>query len=167
MRGLVPLLILALLAGCASAPQDSADWQFEGKVSLSAAGETQVAAISWVQTDEHSSIRLSGPVGMGAVRIQVDGASMEIVSGEGTRLIPLDAPVEVDGRHLILPWRAMAMWVRGLTETGQPIPREGWIAGEWQIRVLRRGEAGPRLVSIQHPTASLRLSVSKWLISGR
>lgn len=166
MSAVARLLLLLALAGCSTTPVDTpADWELQGKVSLQAGGETRVASLTWQQTGELSDIRLSGPAGMGAVDIEVNATEMRIISSEGARVVPLGQPILVDGRSLVLPWDAMANWVRGVSSAGSPIPPGGVTEDGWQIEILRSGSTGPRLLSLRHPVATLRLAISKWTVS--
>ncbi len=164
MRSLLLILVLLWLSACASLPSvpELPDWAFEGKVSLRMDRQTEVANIRWTQRGEQSLIRLSGPIGLGAVDIEADSLSMTISTAEGTRVIPAGEPLDVDGKALVLPWRAMSSWVRGQTLDNLAIPDQGLDQDGWVVRILRRGATGPSLMTFEHQRVALRLSISQW-----
>jgi outer membrane lipoprotein LolB len=79
-----PILILAVLAGCAARPplapppatpwahrlavlQQAAAWQLEGRAAVAVGTQGWQASLQWRQTGDDSEVHLAGPLGVGAL----------------------------------------------------------------------------------------------------
>ena len=109
---------LLLLAGCATSPERYLDnnaehWQLKGKIGLWHGAKKESAAIDWQQCSADSlHIRLSGPLGSGAIELFADqnGASLS-QNGETRRADNIES-LAADAQWP-LPVNALRLWVRG------------------------------------------------------
>jgi len=111
-------LCLLILAGCASSPERYPDnsaehWQLKGKIGLWHGDKKESATIDWQQCSANSlHIRLSGPLGSGAIELVADqhGASLS-QNGETQRADNIESLAAQ--AQWPLPVKALRRWVRG------------------------------------------------------
>jgi outer membrane lipoprotein LolB len=155
-RGGLVIALAVGLSACATAPiqspatafkQHQQDllaidaWQVEGKIGLRENGRGSSAAVSWQQQQDHYSLRLSGPLGIGTVLVDGSDAGVEVHSKDGVfaAATPEALLAELTGWHI--PITALRYWARGLPAPGMPVVGQkvdaGRIAslqqGGWQI----------------------------------
>lgn len=132
---LVPALVL-LLAGCAGlGPQESIEgpgnkqdwtthkariseidgWQIRGKIGIRAPQDSGSGTLFWLQRQDYFDIRLSGPLGRGATRLngRPNAVALE-VAGQGR--FEAESPEALVESQLgwRLPVSNLLWWVRGL-----------------------------------------------------
>jgi len=130
-----------------------------GKLSVSYDGETRVVTMDWLQAGDDSEISLKGPFGTGRALVSVTRDEIWLDTGNDRQRFDPGEAMALDDRSLYLPWRLLSYWVRGISgPSGSPIP-DTYREGEWQIRVIRRGDFGPELMAFEHPDIALRLRV--------
>lgn len=93
------LAVMALLASCATAPRPpdtlldvaaqrefiaSLDsYRFEGRVAVAAGSEGFNASLGWTQAGSGSTVRLTGPLGAGSLRVHFDDDQLRVESSRG------------------------------------------------------------------------------------
>ncbi|AMO69510.1 outer membrane lipoprotein LolB [gamma proteobacterium BDW918] len=115
---LAVIAALTILTGCAASPeryQDSSaeQWQLKGKIGLWHGDKKESATIDWQQCSADSMhIRLSGPLGSGAIELfaDSDGASLS-QNGETRRAASIESLAAQ--AQWPLPVDALRLWVRG------------------------------------------------------
>ena len=82
-------LILGLtlvLASCTSVQQaknvPAESWRMTGKLVLQTPAASRVLGIAWIQTDDQSDIRLSGPLGVGVATIAAGPDEVIVDTGD-------------------------------------------------------------------------------------
>lgn len=90
-------------------------WQLRGKIGLKVDGRPRSAILNWKQTGAEFSIRLSGPFGMGAVRIENSGDQVRLLQA-GKPPISADSADQLlnEVTGLNAPLDNIRYWVRGL-----------------------------------------------------
>ena len=114
---LAVIAALIILTGCAASPeryQDSSaeQWQLKGKIGLWHGDKKESATIDWQQCSADSMhIRLSGPLGSGAIELfaDSDGASLS-QNGETRRAASIESLAAQ--AQWPLPVDALRLWVR-------------------------------------------------------
>lgn len=100
-------------------PLDS--WTLQGKLGVRAPTESGSGTVLWLQQQEQYDIRLSGPLGRGATRIQGNdhGVTLDIAGQPPVSASSAEALLEqqVGWR---LPVEHLLWWVRGLPAPGSP-----------------------------------------------
>ena len=136
VRTFVTLLLLALLAGCASTSRQEAvegqgnaaqwqahkkriaaldGWQIDGKVGIRAPKDSGSGTLYWLQRQDYYDIRLSGPLGRGAARLtgRPGDVSLEVANqGRYQAATPEELLEQQLGWKL--PVSHLSWWVRGL-----------------------------------------------------
>lgn len=186
------MAMLALLAGCVSAPsrpplladtgaqsvREAAlaaqpDWGFRGRVALSQGGNGGNAGIRWRQHGSDFEIELSAPVTRQSWRLRSEAGRMSLEGLEGGRREGGDAEallLEATGWRI--PVTALSAWARGARGPGpselgmDPAGRPAQLAQDgWTIEYLD-WFAGtpplPRKLYARKADASVRLVVEEW-----
>jgi len=142
MRTLTVFLLATTLAACSSLHQKETlelggdpqawkhhrqqvepiqSWELQGKLGVRAPQESGSGTLFWLQRNDYYDIRLSGPMGRGATRIQGDDKQTTLeVAGR--------APVSAESAEALLEqqigWRLpvehLLWWVRGLPAPDAP-----------------------------------------------
>lgn len=103
----------------AVAPLDS--WTLQGKLGVRAPNESGSGTVLWLQEQDHYDIRLSGPLGRGATRIQGSdhGVTLDIAGRPTLSASSAEALLEqqIGWR---LPVEHLLWWVRGLPAPHSP-----------------------------------------------
>jgi outer membrane lipoprotein LolB len=127
--------MLALLAGCATVEQiepTSAgwtthreqlaalqQWTASGKLALRTANSSDSASMVWQQQQQHSYLQLSGPLGMGATTLEMDGDQLTIRQGDEHTVLDISTPEAIlDNTGWDLPLPALSYWLKGLPSPG-------------------------------------------------
>lgn len=100
-------------------PLDS--WTLQGKLGVRAPTESGSGTVLWLQQQEQYDIRLSGPLGRGATRIQGNDRGVTLdIAGQP----PVSAPSAEALLEQQVGWRLpvehLLWWVRGLPAPGSP-----------------------------------------------
>jgi len=190
----VALLLATLLVGCASIPRPAGDtaaalaalvqreaqagadpdWQFSGRIAVSAAGHGGSGRVDWQQWGEDLAIQVSAPVTRRSWRLRrIDG---------WTRLDGLDeGPLQgADAEQLLrqsvgweVPLAQMSRWVRGLRARGaarvsfaadglpERIEQDGWTV-QYRGWTQYAGRPLPVRVFARRGDASVRLAIDNW-----
>ncbi|KFL37151.1 lipoprotein insertase outer membrane protein LolB [Arenimonas donghaensis] len=192
-RWCIPAALVVAVAACAPAPvrtrvdagllaaqaaHEAAllaqpDWQLQGRLAVSAAGEGGSGRIDWVQHGEDFDIRLSAPVTRASWRLQGGPGQARLEGLDGGPLAGSDArELLAQATGWDIPVQALAYWVRGsrapgpaqieFGPEGRPalIVQQGWTVEyrDWTTDAAPR----PRRVFARRDEASVRLAVDAW-----
>lgn len=156
--------------------QQQRDFALRGRVALAAADQGFAAGVRWVQRGAAAQIRLDGPLGMGAVTIETDGAALRVTTGRGERLDGEAARLELERQlGFALPLDALRYWVRGLPmpdvpatewlEEGRPrlarLEQQGWTV-EYLEYQPAPAEHRPRRLAASATGARVRMLIESW-----
>lgn len=127
------LVLVALLAGCASQPPSSGQsrelgvwkaqlerrqaldaWSLAGKVGLRTRNGAESANINWQQRPDTYRILISGPFGAGRTLLTGSPAGVTLVNGEGRFQAGTPEALMEQQLGWSLPVSALDYWVRGL-----------------------------------------------------
>lgn len=188
-RSLRLLWLAMLLTGCAalrpSTPQAPvslehlAQWEARGRIGVSGPEGGGSGSFLWHQQEDRADVQIRGPVGLGSVRLQVQGApaepQLELQTGDGSRLQSRAAWVELETRlGASLPAGHLRYWLLGLAAPGE----HRWICGTdgeialeqqgWRIVYQRfSNELGARLpvrLLATSGAARVRIVVDRWVL---
>ena len=130
------LVSAILLTGCQSMPKPSVDtsagwvradgrfaarikaseslshWRYSAKASIKAQGKTDQFNLDWRFAQGAHSIRIFGPLGVGAVRLDYDGREARLSDNDGVKYVgPDPASLLRDITGLNLPINALQYWL--------------------------------------------------------
>jgi outer membrane lipoprotein LolB len=189
-------LLLLALCGCALRPvteappplpsnwlerrellQQQRDFSLRGRVAVAAGERGFLASLRWVQQGEQAQIRLDGPLGLGALAIETDGAALLVTTARGERLDGEAARTELERQlGFALPLDSLRYWVQGLPspaapaaeslEAGQPrlarLEQLGWTVDYSEYQPAP-AEHRPRRLVANNAGARVRLLIESWL----
>ncbi|MGB5628731.1 MAG: lipoprotein insertase outer membrane protein LolB [Woeseiaceae bacterium] len=135
----LPPVVLALLAGCATVPEnvnlpdiESWDmrtavlgeiehWEFKGRIAVKADDDGFNGKFDWAQQGDVFSATVAGPLGMGSVLIEGDGRVISLTDKEGVQTVLQDAELELRWRYgWTIPVASLRYWALGIPNPGQP-----------------------------------------------
>jgi outer membrane biogenesis lipoprotein LolB len=161
--------LLVFLTSCASIPADDekATWRMSGKLSVRAAGQSQVMNIEWLQQGERSAIELFGPFRLKLAKIVADGDEITVRTRQGEFHYSEDSRLDLtENIEIQLPWQAMAHWVRGKNDVdAEEIGEGGYQFGNWFVQVPERDNEGPKLVTLNYPDIDVKLKIVSWIFN--
>ena len=191
-HGLAAALLLFTLAGCATqtgvglpelpdweARRDTlallSEWEFRGRIGVSAGEEGFNGKLSWWQHDDVFLARVSGPLGVGTVKIQGDERQVAVTDEDGEVTEMRDAETELYRRYgWTIPVTSLRYWALGIPDPSSPartsfddhgqltrLEQRNWIV---EIDEYREGggQPMPRRMSATHRDTRVRLVIDDW-----
>ena len=187
----VPLLAVSLLlAGCVSAPprpttppvatdlQTLQSWQASGRLGVSGASSGGSGSFEWQQQGDKADVKIRGPVGIGSVRLQVEGAAVDprvrLQTSDGKTLEAQAAWDELEARlGAPVPAGNLRFWMLGIAAPGDHVWHE---VGADGVKTLEQGgwridyqsysdQAGahvPMKMRATSGAARVRIVVDRW-----
>lgn len=170
--------ILLMLTACGGGIQPGIDdqrrWQLSGKIGLRAPNLAESAYLNWRQCGDRYSIRLSGPLGQTAARIEGRGEQLTV------RIEDRDPVTTTEPERLLqeqlgwsIPLHALRYWVRAEAAPGGNARFEG-PAGRpetlqqfgWELRYLDYHQndqlALPAKLILRNPQLQATLLIREW-----
>lgn len=129
---------LLLLAGCRTVPpgpaplappwetrrpelQARAHFELKGRVAVAAGREGFNARLRWAQDGNHARLALEGPLGAGAVHVDLAGSDLDIVTASGAHLTSDAARAELEARlGFDPPLARLRYWILGVPDPALP-----------------------------------------------
>jgi outer membrane lipoprotein LolB len=192
------MALAALLAGCATTPKgvdlppiDSwaqrqavlgaiDDWQFKGRIAVKAGDDGFNGKLNWSQAGEAFNASVSGPLGMGTVRLEGDGRAVVLTDNDGVRTDLQDAEQELYFRYgWTIPVASLRYWALGIPDPSRPgdseTDAEGRLTrlsqGDWIVEISRYAEGGgqsmPRIMTATNPDTRVRMVIDQWIFLDR
>lgn len=151
------------------------DWQFSGRIAVSAGDDGFNGKMRWVQDQEAFSATVSGPLGAGKVRIEGDGRSVTLTDKDGVRTRLRDAEADLQFRYgWTIPIASLRYWALGIPDPRVPAETEFDDDGQlvtltqrdWTVRISRYrsggGQAMPNLLSAHNSATRVRIVIDRW-----
>lgn len=184
---LVRVCLICLLSACSVAPVEPdmhysraamrhlyelEHWSFEGRLALTGQNDSWSANISWEHSPESEQIKLSGPLGQGAVLISLTGNAVTIDRGGGD-VQSSTQPEEFINQQLgmFVPVQSLRYWVVGLPEPsnsykdiGVGFNQSGWL-NEYKQMQLVNNEAMPHKMTVMNNQVKLKLVIDHWVLN--
>ncbi|MDT8407823.1 MAG: lipoprotein insertase outer membrane protein LolB [Methylococcales bacterium] len=179
------LVVTGLLVACSSAPviRDfeaySADsrksllmleeWRLLGRVAVQTAEESWNANLDWRRHGGADHLRFYGPLGQGAVSVQLDAEVVVIDRGDGEERYGLDQQTEIARRlGVSVPLQALRYWVLGVPEPQasyelrwRGFQQDDWIVTYTQMQSTQVGSL-PYRARMEGASLVLKLIVDQW-----
>ena len=196
MRGVVAAVAaLMLAAGCRTVPPGApvgpgadAPWPeqraalekldryaLNGRVAVAAQGQGFSATLRYQQQPRGSNLALDGPLGIGGLRVQIDGEDIEIATSRGEKLDGQSARDELERRlGFQLPLTELRWWLLGIPAPGEASVNQDAGSGEihdftqggWRVSINTRaaglGFSLPQKMTAEREGARLKLFVQGW-----
>jgi len=198
MRGVAALVATAALlwsAGCRTLPPGrevgpgaDAPWPEQraaleklerygltGRVAVAAQGQGFSASLRYSQEPRRSNLALDGPLGIGGLRVDIEGEEITIATSRGEKLGGEAARGELERRlGFELPLNELRWWLLGLPAPGESSINQDASNGEirdftqngWHVSINARaaglGFALPQRLTAEREGARLKLLVENW-----
>ncbi len=152
---------------------DQSSWSFEGRLAVSSEKESWSANVAWDHDSVVEKLKLSGPLGQGAVLLTLTNGKVAIDHGNGN-IQYSDKPEEIINRELgvFVPVNSLRFWVLGLPEpvniyqlVGQGFVQSGWLVEFKQMQSIE-GKSMPKKIEINKQGVRLKLFVDSWGLNG-
>jgi len=151
-------------------------WQFSGRIAVKTNDDGFNGKLRWIQDEDSFRATVSGPLGIGTVRIEGDADGVEITDKNGTATVLQDVEMELYYRYgWTIPVESLRYWVLGIPDPRVPVETEfdefdrvsHMKQRDWSVDVGAYREAGgqqmpARLVANSRET-SVRLVIDKWV----
>ncbi len=151
-------------------------WQFNGRIGVKTGNDGFNGKLRWIQDEESFRATVSGPLGIGTVRIEGDRDGVEITDKDGTATVLQDVEMELYYRYgWTIPVESLRYWVLGIPDPRVPaatefddldrvsrIEQRGWNVNVGAYREAGGQQMPARLVASSRET-SVRLVIDKWV----
>jgi len=142
---------------------------------VAANGQGFSGALRYQQQQQRADLAIDGPLGMGGVRVSLDGEQVSISNSRGESFDGPAARAELEQRlGFALPLAELRWWLLGLPAPGESAldaaPDSGEIRGfdqnGWHVAINTRapalGFALPQRLTAERDGARLKLFVERW-----
>jgi len=145
-------------------------WAFVGRLALKSKTESWQASIGWQHSIDEENIKLSGPLGQGAMSIRLANNQVFIDRGDG-EIISSNHPEQFIYQQIgmVVPVCSLKYWVLGLPEpnlssitTANGFEQAEWIIEYEQIQVVN-GYKIPRKIIATNEELKLKLVIDQWI----
>ena len=149
-------------------------WEFQGRFAVRDASDSWTANISWQHQANTDRVKMSGPLGQGAVEIVLTGDHINIDRGDGDSELS-DNPDELIKQRLglFVPVKALRYWVLGLPSKGDRFKeiKDGFIQSGWSVSIPRQMKADnqlmPHKLVASNNETRLKLIIDQWRLNDR
>ncbi len=151
------------------------DWEFAGRVGVRAGDEGFNGKLRWTQKNDRFRATVSGPLGIGTVRLEGDGRRIVLTDKDGLRTVLDDAESELYLRYgWTIPVTSLRYWALGIPDPSLDVRTEfddaGQLArleqGGWIVSIGAYREGGgqsmPRRLTASGSNTRVRIVVDNW-----
>jgi len=144
-------------------------WSLEGRVALSGARDSWTADLAWAHRQDDEHIKLSGPLGQGAVLIHLAGNVVTVDQGGGKVESSGDPEGFINQQlGMFVPVTSLRYWVLGLPEpdldfedVGGGFRQAGWTVAFQSMQPVGTLHL-PRKMSVANDRVKLKLIIDQW-----
>jgi outer membrane lipoprotein LolB len=151
-------------------------WQFSGRIAVKTSDDGFNGKLRWVQDEDSFVATVSGPLGIGTVRIEGNIEGVKITDKDGTTTVLRDIESELYYRYgWTIPVESLRYWVLGIPDPRVPaetdfddndrvshMKQRGWSVDVGRYREAGGQQMPARLVASSRET-SVRLVIDKWV----
>ncbi len=151
-------------------------WEFSGRIAVKSETEGFNGKLRWMQNNDEFSATVSGPLSIGKVRIEGDGASVVMTDKDGMRTELEDAELELRYRYgWTIPVESLRFWALGIPDPAVPAKTELNDSGQlaslsqdgWSVSISRYadggGQAMPKFLTAHNADTRVRLVIDHWI----
>jgi outer membrane lipoprotein LolB len=148
-------------------------WSLEGRIAITATNDSWSANIEWKHQPEQELIKLSGPLGQGAVLIELTEDTVKIDRGGGN-VQTSSQPKQFINQQLgmFVPLQSLRFWVVGLPEsdrayqaTSDGFVQDGWLVAYKEMQ-HHGAESLPHKLAVSDARVKLKLIIDQWDLHG-
>jgi outer membrane lipoprotein LolB len=149
-------------------------YSLDGRVAVAANGQGFSASLRYAQSGPRTDLSLDGPLGIGGLRVALDGGDLVITTSRGEKLDGPEARAELERRlGFELPLEQMRWWLLGVPAPGE-VAVNSADSGEirdftqagWRVTINARtpglGFSLPQRLTAEREGARLKLLVQAW-----
>lgn|SRR6185295_4201049 len=146
-----------------------------GRVAVAANGQGFQGALRYQQQQQHAELAIDGPLGIGGVRVSLDGEQVNISNSRGESFDGPAARSELEQRlGFTLPLAELRWWLLGLPAPGEAALEQDPVTGEirafqqtgWRVSIDARtpamGFALPQRLVVSRDGARMKLLIENW-----
>jgi len=186
------LLGVLLLAGCATRPvaelpelsdwqirqqvlAAADDWEFSGRIAVSAGDDGFNGKLRWAQKNDTFQATVSGPLGIGTVRIEGEGQRAVLTDKDGVRTELQNVEEELLYRYgWTIPAKSLRYWALGIPDPASAaqttLNEDNQLArleqGGWTLNISSyrssSGQSMPNRLSANKSSTRVRIVIDKW-----
>jgi outer membrane lipoprotein LolB len=148
---------------------DLQHWSFEGRIAIVTKNDVEQVNISWTHFPSEELIKLSGPLGQGAVMIQLNAEGVTIDRGGGDIKTSANPEAFINQEiGLFVPVTSLRYWVVGVPEKSQDtktidsgFEQSGW-RSQYKAMQSVKNYLLPRNMTVTNETVKLKLFIDQW-----
>jgi len=191
-------LCLTILSGCATARPsinlpdiatwglrqealvELDDWEFRGRIAVKAGEEGFNGKFNWAQTGDAFYATISGPLGIGTVKIEGDRRVVSLTGKDGITTILQNPEAELYYRYgWTIPINSLRYWALGIedpsVEAKAEVDESGRLVSlqqnDWTLKISRyresAGQEMPRNLTASNLDTRVRIVIEKWMFYQR
>jgi outer membrane lipoprotein LolB len=151
-------------------------WQFGGRIAVRTGDDGFNGKLRYEQHAGEFAATVSGPLGVGTVRIEGDDHGVVLTDKDGKRTQLRDVEPELRARYgWTIPVSSLRYWALGIPDPSTPAQTEFSDAGllihlvqrDWTVDISRYDEGGgqamPALLTAQNSDTRVRLVIDHWV----
>jgi outer membrane lipoprotein LolB len=149
-------------------------WSLEGRIAITAKNDSWSANIEWVHQPKLEKIKLSGPLGQGAVFIELTDNAVKIDRGGGNvQTSNQPGPFINQQLGMFVPLQFLRFWVIGLPESDQAYQStsDGFVQDGWLVAYKAMQPYGieslPHKLAVSDARVKLKLIIDQWDLHDR
>ena len=170
---------LAAFAASQAELAQLSDWRAVGRLALKANGEGWTATVSWDNKPDRWRIRLSGPLGQGALQLTGTPDEVVLARSDGSKLRAMSAD-ELVARAVgwPMPVSGLQYWMKG--DIDPSVPVDALVVGDagllesvrqsgWSVQIPSYMDAKdlvmPREIILTNTGVDARITVRRWRVT--
>lgn len=156
------------------------NWEFQGRIAVKAGEQGFNGKFNWTQTGDEFYATISGPLGIGTVKIEGDGRVVFLTDKGGIRTILQNPETELYYRYgWTIPINSLRYWALGIedpsVEAKAEVDESGRLISlqqnDWALKISRyresAGQEMPRNLMASNLDTRVRMVIEKWMFYQR
>ncbi len=151
------------------------NWEFRGRIAVKAGDEGFNGKFNWAQSSDHFHATVSGPLGMGTVKIEGGDQTIVLTDKDGIETVLVDPEAELYTRYgWTIPITNLRYWALGIPNPAMPATTEldesgrlkKLVQSDWVVEISRyrdgAGQPLPYTLTATNSNTRVRMVVHKW-----
>ena len=152
------------------------EWEFNGRIAVKTDADGFNGKLRWAQKGDDFTATVSGPLGIGTIRLEGDERSVVMTDKDGVRTELEDAELELRYRYgWTIPVASLRYWALGIpdptataeTEFNDQGQLDSLAQRDWSVSISRYGDGGgqlmPKLLTAENSDTRVRLVIDHWI----